>query len=125
MGRPWNDWYHCMGNTYGTWLYGDPRGFRTRHHREHIPYDYKHPPPPGLYKEKYERSQRLMPRPPVFLSPEQRCLAVKFFVASLQKNQINSSFSPSTAFTSTCSPVSPTTLRATGSASPRKDRRTT
>jgi hypothetical protein len=19
----WNDWYHCMGNTYGTWLPGE------------------------------------------------------------------------------------------------------
>ncbi len=77
-----------MGITYGTWLYGDPRGFRTRHHREHIPYDYKHPPPPGLYKAKYERSQRLMPRPPVRLSPVQRRLAVEYFVASLQKDRI-------------------------------------
>jgi hypothetical protein len=33
-----------MGHTYGTWLPGDPKGFRTRHHREHIEGDYKKPP---------------------------------------------------------------------------------
>jgi hypothetical protein len=29
-------WYHIIMSTYGSWLYGDARGFRTRHHREHI-----------------------------------------------------------------------------------------
>jgi hypothetical protein len=24
---PWNDWYHIMTHTYGTWLPGDPKGF--------------------------------------------------------------------------------------------------
>ncbi|MGH7177977.1 MAG: hypothetical protein ACREJC_11395, partial [Tepidisphaeraceae bacterium] len=24
--HPWNDWYHVMAHTYGTWLPGDPRG---------------------------------------------------------------------------------------------------
>ena len=37
MSVPWNDWYHCNGNTYGTWLRGDPRGFRERRHRLEIP----------------------------------------------------------------------------------------
>jgi hypothetical protein len=45
---PWNHWYHCMGNTFGTWLPGSPKGFRTRHHREHVEGDYKHPPPKGM-----------------------------------------------------------------------------
>lgn len=29
-------WFHCIATTYGAWLYGDSRGFRTRHHREHV-----------------------------------------------------------------------------------------
>ena len=37
---PWNDWYHVMCHTYGTWLPGDPKGFRTRHHREQVEGDY-------------------------------------------------------------------------------------
>jgi hypothetical protein len=41
----WRDWYHVTGSTYGAWLPGDPRGFRTRHHRQHVEGDYKDPPP--------------------------------------------------------------------------------
>jgi len=36
-----------MWHTYGTWLPGDPRGFRDRSHRIHSSGDYKHPPPRG------------------------------------------------------------------------------
>lgn len=38
------DWFHIVLTTYGTWLPGDPRGFRTRHHRQHVEGDYKSPP---------------------------------------------------------------------------------
>ena len=84
----WNGWYHCMGNTYGTWLPGDPRGFRTRHHREHIEGDYKSLPPPGRYAERYKKARSLMTRPPVYLSPEQQRLAVKHFSQSLRKRNV-------------------------------------
>ena len=47
LGTAWHGWFHIIGNTYGTWVRGDPKGFRTLHHREHIEGDYKHPPPPG------------------------------------------------------------------------------
>ena len=40
---PWNDWYHCTTHTYGSWLRGDRRGWRARHHREHVQGDYKNP----------------------------------------------------------------------------------
>jgi hypothetical protein len=33
-------WYHVIISTYGGWLHGDPRGFRTRHHRAHVEGDY-------------------------------------------------------------------------------------
>lgn len=42
-------WFHVILTTYGAWLPGDPRGFRTRHHRDHVEGDYKHPPSPGTY----------------------------------------------------------------------------
>ena len=67
-----------MGNTYGTWLPGDPRGFRTRHHHEHVEGDYKNPPAPGQYEERHACARHRMKRSPVFLRPEQRrvaCLA--------------------------------------------------
>src|SRR5437763_6902366 len=81
-GRPWafaggvtmNDdtrrWFHVIISTYGSWLYGGPRGFRTRHHREHVEGDYKNPPPPGKYDAKNARSKRLLKEPPVVLPPE-------------------------------------------------------
>jgi hypothetical protein len=66
--RPWNDWYHCMGSTYGTWLPGDARGFRTRHHREHIEGDYRNPPPKGMYEARHQQSKDVMQRDVVYLT---------------------------------------------------------
>src|SRR5437763_7521183 len=65
-------WYHVIVTTYGAWLYGDARGFRTRHHREHVEGDYKNPPPPGKYEKKAARSRKLLKQPPVILTPEWR-----------------------------------------------------
>jgi len=76
-GKPWEQWYHVMGNTYGTWVYGDPKGWHTRHHREHVEGDYKSPPPEGVYREKFARSKALMTRPAVILTREQRVLACR------------------------------------------------
>jgi hypothetical protein len=70
--KPWRNWYHCMGNTYGTWLPGDSRGFRARHHREHVEGDYKFPPPPGVYDAWLARSRHLMPRGAVVIPRELR-----------------------------------------------------
>jgi hypothetical protein len=50
---PGGVWYHSITSTYGAWLYGDERGFRTRHHREHVDGDYKSPPPRGLYAKEF------------------------------------------------------------------------
>jgi hypothetical protein len=65
-------WFHYTTHTYGAWLYGDPRGFRTRHHREHVEGDYKSPPPKGRYDWQYKRSKRLLKQEPVVLSREWR-----------------------------------------------------
>jgi len=67
-------WYHCILTTYGTWLPGDPRGFRTRHHREHIEGDYKAPPPAGLHDVRHARSQKLMQFSAIQLAVEERAL---------------------------------------------------
>ena len=58
-------WFHCISTTYGAWLYGDARGFRTRHHREHIVGDYRSPPP----IEKYAPSARPASVPPTESAP--------------------------------------------------------
>lgn len=65
-------WFHLTSHTYGAWLPGDARGFRTRHHREHVEGDYKNPPPPGEYAERLARSRRLLVQEPVTLDPEWR-----------------------------------------------------
>jgi hypothetical protein len=58
-------WYHLIVTTYGSWLYGDRRGFRTRHHREHVEGDYKNPPPASKYAELEQRSRKSLKQPPV------------------------------------------------------------
>ena len=74
---PWNGWYHVMDRTYGTWLPGDPRRFRTRHRRFHVEGDYRTHPPPGTHLELHDRSKRLMKRDPVFLDTVQRRRALE------------------------------------------------
>jgi REP element-mobilizing transposase RayT len=70
--QAWNGWFHCNGNTYGTWLRGDPRGFRDRKHRQHFEGDYKNPPPIGMYDALLQHSKGLMRHPPLRLSLPQR-----------------------------------------------------
>jgi REP element-mobilizing transposase RayT len=82
---PWNHWFHCMGHTYGTWLPGDPKGFRTRDHREHVDGDYRNPPPKGKYDGLHDHAKRAMKRDPVFLDRVQRQRALEELVASLQR----------------------------------------
>jgi hypothetical protein len=68
----WNNWFHCIGTTYGAWLRGDPRGWRSRKHREHVPYDYQHPPPPGTYDRLNAYSKFIMHRQTVTLEWAER-----------------------------------------------------
>lgn len=87
--KPWNDWYHLTAHTYGTWLYGDRRGWRTRHHREQVEGDYRRPPQPGTFEAKLERSKRLMKRSPVYLwNIDARIAAVAAVVEKFIADQI-------------------------------------
>lgn len=79
----WNNWFHCNGNTYGTWLRGDPRGWRSRGHHEHVDGDYKNPPEPGAHDKALEESRRRMTRPKVELPPDARIVACQVMVESL------------------------------------------
>ena len=85
--RPWMNWMHCTGSTYGTWLRGDPRGWRARDHREHVQGDYRNPPPPGIYEEMHEQSARSMKRPGVVLPWEARVVAVRTMVEALSYHE--------------------------------------
>lgn len=86
--KPWNNWYHCNGNTYGTWLRGDPRGFRERHHRRHVEGDYRNPPPTGTYDEVLYRSQKLMKQGAIELDASQRTIAANEMVSRLLRDGI-------------------------------------
>jgi hypothetical protein len=65
-------WVHFVETLYGAWLYGDSRGFRTRHHREHVEGDYKAPPPDGMHDEQRRRSRESLKQSPVVLAPAWR-----------------------------------------------------
>jgi len=79
----WRGWYHAMGHTYGTWLPGDARGWRSRHHREHVDGDYRNPPPPGTHDALHARSSGLKKREAVFLDVEARQAAGRATVEML------------------------------------------
>src|SRR6266853_178417 len=85
---PWECWYHCMCNTYGTWLRGDRRGWRERHHRRHVEGDYKHPPKKGTFEKILKTSLDLMKRDPVELEDELCQIALAAIVECLLKDGI-------------------------------------
>jgi hypothetical protein len=73
----WHNFYHCVGGTYGTWLRGDPRGFRTWQHKHHVHGDYKTPPPQGVYDLIFEYTQKKLKHPPTKLNTQARQIACK------------------------------------------------
>ena len=84
----WHHWYHCMGNTYGTWLPGDPRGFRTERERRHVDGDYRNPPPRGKYEGLHRSMGESMNRGAVHLSVTLRAMARDEFLQSFAKWEI-------------------------------------
>jgi len=66
MPSPGQRWYHIILNTRGTWLPGDPRGFRSQSHKIHSSGDYKHPPPKGEHAGLHHYS-KMISGPPVSL----------------------------------------------------------
>ena len=86
--RPWENWLHCTGSTYGTWLRGDPRGWRSRDHREHVDGDYRTPPPADTYDALFNQSKGLMKRPGVTLSWDARVVACTAMVEALRYHEV-------------------------------------
>lgn len=83
MPHPGKRWYHIILNTRGTWLPGDPRGFRTRKHRVHSSGDYKHPPPQGEHAGLHEHTHRIS-SPPVIINPSLRPIVGQALLHKLQ-----------------------------------------
>jgi len=84
MRKPWNNWFHCTGSTYGAWLRGDQRGRRDRKGKISVPYDYKNPPPAGMYAGLYRYCLKLMTRDAVVLKREECEIACRKFVEALR-----------------------------------------
>ena len=78
-------WYHLTMGFYGTWLYGDRRGFRTRRHREHVHGDYKNPPPPGKYEQAEARSAASLKQRPVLVNETYRQVVGRALVKRLRQ----------------------------------------
>ena len=72
IGGPWNGWYHAVATCYGTWLRGDPRGWRSYKHKVHVGGDYKNPPPRGRYELEFRVSKQRLKHDPVALPPGER-----------------------------------------------------
>jgi REP element-mobilizing transposase RayT len=85
---PWNHWYYVTAHVYGSWLRGDPRGWRSLHHREHVEGDYKQPPPRGVYDNLHELSKALMKRDAVRIAAELRQFVADAVAESLRRNGI-------------------------------------
>ena len=79
----WNDWFHVNGNTYGTWLPGDPRGWREKRHKKHVEGDYKSPPPPGQDAALLHHVRGRLTQPPVHLDVDQRRIGGQAAVGKL------------------------------------------
>ncbi|QNN20740.1 hypothetical protein HED60_00150 [Planctomycetales bacterium ZRK34] len=58
MPDPGQWWWHLIFHTLGSWLHGDPRGFRSRDHRIHSSGDYKNPPPSGEHDKLHRYHRR-------------------------------------------------------------------
>ena len=79
----WNGWYHVNFSTYGTWLPGDERGWRSRHHRIHVEGDYRNRPPAERHAALRARSRQMMRGPAVFLSDDEKRIAGQALVEML------------------------------------------
>jgi hypothetical protein len=66
-------WYHIVLTAYGNWLPGDSRGFRTRHHRQHVDGDYKRPPQED-YSRLHAKSAHQMGYSPVQIVSDYRSI---------------------------------------------------
>lgn len=84
----WNGWYHCTFGTHWSWIRGDERGWRSRHHREHVEEDYKSPPPPGSQNRIRRQTEGLKRRERVDHTPAQRKRACELPVQSLQADRV-------------------------------------
>jgi len=88
MTTPWNGWYHITVHTYGAWVRGDPRGWRTLRHRDHVEGDYKNPPALGTFESVYAESLSTMKRQPVKIRGDLLPFVLVSILEKLHSDQI-------------------------------------
>ena len=80
-------WRHVVLSTHGSWLPGDPRGWRSRYHKRHSSGDYQTPPPDGEHRGLHELAQSQCDSV-VMMSQAMRETVGILFLQSLQKAQV-------------------------------------
>jgi len=84
MTAPWNGYWHTIATFKNNWLRGDPRGWRARHHREHVDGDYKQPPPRHMYEVIRRESIAMMKKPAVRLGWDARLRLCAVYTSALE-----------------------------------------
>ncbi len=85
----WRNWYHCTVGTYGTWLPGDPRGWRERNHHEHVEGDYKKPPKPSKFNAaRFQHSKDVMRFEPYLIASADREPIGQLLIEAFSKRNI-------------------------------------
>ena len=74
MPNPGTAWWHVIINARGTWLHGDPRGFRSRKHKIHSGGNYRCPPPLSEHQPLHEYQKARTNRPVHFEAAHQRVI---------------------------------------------------
>lgn len=86
MPLPGKNWFHTTFSTHNSWLPGDPRGFRSRHHKIHSSGDHRNPPP-RLEHAGLHRYAKSISGQPIILDHEQRAIAGKAVRQTLERHK--------------------------------------
>ena len=88
MPSHWQQWFHCTTTTFGVWLPGDPRGWRTIKHRQHIEGDYHNPPPENRDRALHQHASAQRNRPAIIVPAEMRPLICDTFRDALHHHDV-------------------------------------
>jgi len=84
----WTDWVHVIVSTYGSWLPGDPRGFRDHDHRIHSSGDYKSPILVGEHAGLLRSAQSRVGEP-VVIAEDLRPVIAELLVMKLEREEVS------------------------------------
>ncbi len=82
-------WFHIEFNTFGTWLPGDPRGFRDHDHRIHSSGDYRNPPPRSEHQALHRWVSKRLQQQAVQLTAPQREEVGRLLIHALNRRDMH------------------------------------